>query len=424
MQQSGTLFKASVICLALISARGALAAAPTGASAPAPAYSYSSGIVPIDQRMTYSYDRNGNRQSELDTVIAQNSPGPTILAPPVGIGTSSPSYTLDVIGNGHLNGNSFLLNATPADLFSAPYGLAEGQIVTVSGGGGSNTAYGLRQFLWDNGNGQVQYGWHRKVGGSWSTTPIMTFDLVNGGNVGIGTTSPSAPLTIATGSVTAGNQIYNALLVEPAGGTGGYGNNGASIFLSSETNAGVNPVAGIWSSLTDGGNGGTNYAGALVLGTKNEGTSTPTERMRIDGFGNIGIGTTSPTYLLQVAGTIYATGGAGALSDIRHKDKIKPLADHALDTVAKLRPVSFVWKEPKDDGMKGEQMGFIAQEVEQVLPSVVLTEKNEERTKGLKYNELIAVLTKAVQELKTANDRQEQELQALKTELAAVKALH
>jgi len=402
MQQSGTLFKASVVCLALISAGGALAAAPTGASAPAPAYSYSSGIVPIDQRMTYSYDRNGNRQSELDTVIAQNSPGPTILAPPVGIGTSSPSYTLDVIGNGHLNGNSFLLNATPADLFSAPYGLAEGQIVTVSGGGGSNTGYGLRQFLWDNGNGQVQYGWHRKVGGSWSTTPIMTFDLVNGGNVGIGTANPTASLHVYQGST------YSNILIQSAASAAA-----SALNLQTGSNSGST-----W-QITKRDDGYLNVpVGALEI---NNGAIVP---LVILNNGNVGIGAPAPTYPLQVAGTIYATGGAGALSDIRHKDKIQPLADHALDTVAKLRPVSFVWKEPKDDGMKGEQMGFIAQEVEQVLPSVVLTENNEEKTKGLKYNELIAVLTKAVQELKTANDRQEQELQALKTELAAVKALH
>lgn len=302
----------------LLTAGTAATASPVGAIPSSPTNPFAVDLMPVDQRITYSYDRNGNRSADLETIVAQNSPGPTILAPPVGIGTSSPAYTLDVIGNGHLNGNSFPLNATPADLFSAPYGLASGQIVTATGGDGSNTSYGMRQFFWDNGNGQVQYGWHRKASGSWLTTPIMTFDLVNNGNVGIGTTSPGYPL--------------------------------------------------------------------------------------------------------QVAGTIYATGVAGALSDIRHKGKVAPLGDHALETIGKLRLVSFVWKDPKEDGMKGEQLGFIAQEVEKVLPSAVLTENNAEKTKGLKSNELITVLTKAVQELKAANDRQEQELQTLKTELAAVKA--
>lgn len=72
----------------------------------------------------------------------------------------------------------------------------------------------------------------------------------------------------------------------------------------------------------------------------------------------------------------------------------------------KLRPVTFEWKEPKDDGMKGRQIGSIAQEVEGVLRSVVLTQDNAEKTKGLKYNKLVAVMAKAIQELKKENDRE------------------
>lgn len=114
--------------------------------------------------------------------------------------------------------------------------------------------------------------------------------------------------------------------------------------------------------------------------------------------GYIGIATVSPSYPLHVNGTAYATGAAGALSDIRHKRDVVALDDGALSDVLKLRPVTYFWREPKDGGMRGQQMGFIAQEVERTLPSVVLTEDNVEKTKGLKYNELIALLTKAMQE--------------------------
>ena len=48
-------------------------------------------------------------------------------------------------------------------------------------------------------------------------------------------------------------------------------------------------------------------------------------------------------------------------------------------------------------------LGFIAQEVEEVLPEVILTQDNEEQTKGLKYNALIPILTKAIQEPETQN---------------------
>lgn len=135
--------------------------------------------------------------------------------------------------------------------------------------------------------------------------------------------------------------------------------------------------------------------------------------------GYIGIATTTPGYQLTVSGTAYATGAAGALSDIRHKKNIVLLGDDALQKVLHLRPVSFDWRDPKDAGMQGRQMGFIAQDVEKILPSVVLTEANAEKTKGLKYNELIALLTKAIQEqqaeittLRTGQVRQVRALEA------------
>lgn len=77
----------------------------------------------------------------------------------------------------------------------------------------------------------------------------------------------------------------------------------------------------------------------------------------------VGINTSAPGYQLHVNGTAYATGAAGALSDIRHKKDVATLVDGALDDVMRLRPVRFLWKDPKDDGMKGRQMGFIAQEL-------------------------------------------------------------
>jgi hypothetical protein len=153
--------------------------------------------------------------------------------------------------------------------------------------------------------------------------------------------------------------------------------------------------------------------GGVAIGSYAGANSAPTNGLIVSG--NVGIGTPSPSYLLHVNGTAYAAGAAGALSDIRHKKDVVPLKDGALDNVMKLRPVSFQWKAPKDDGMKGRQMGFIAQEVEKVLPSAVLTQHDAEKTKGLKYNEIVAMLTKAIQE-------QQLEIKALKSEHQADQA--
>lgn len=117
--------------------------------------------------------------------------------------------------------------------------------------------------------------------------------------------------------------------------------------------------------------------------------------------GNVGIRTVSPTFPLHVNGTAFATGAAGALSDERHKTNIEPLS-YGLDIVMQLKPVSFDWKTPTDDGMQGRQIGFIAQDVEQVLPSAVLTYdhgEDEKGLKGLKQSEFTAVAIKAIQEL-------------------------
>jgi len=130
-----------------------------------------------------------------------------------------------------------------------------------------------------------------------------------------------------------------------------------------------------------------------------------TNALFVNTAGNVGIHTSSPTYPLYVNGTAYATGAAGALSDRRHKTDIKPLDVDALDLVAQLKPVTFLWKEPADDAMKGRQIGFIAQDVLPLVPEVVLTQNNTEKTLGLKYDAFIPILTKAIQQQQQEIDR-------------------
>tara|TARA_R100001163_G_C5058638_1_gene195298 strand:+ start:553 stop:2007 length:1455 start_codon:yes stop_codon:yes gene_type:complete len=96
------------------------------------------------------------------------------------------------------------------------------------------------------------------------------------------------------------------------------------------------------------------------------------------------------------------TGNVGfvATSDQRLKENIQPITG-SLDKVLALNPVSFDWK------ANGEhtKAGFVAQEVESVLPEYVATDEDTDKTKGLTggmTGGYIAVLTKALQE---ANDK-------------------
>ena len=81
-------------------------------------------------------------------------------------------------------------------------------------------------------------------------------------------------------------------------------------------------------------------------------------------------------------------------SDERLKDNITDI-DYGLDTVLALRPVSFTWK----DGVSGDSIGFIAQEVLPLIPEVIgeMGEEGEERYTMAK-DQLTAVLVKAIQE--------------------------
>ena len=114
-----------------------------------------------------------------------------------------------------------------------------------------------------------------------------------------------------------------------------------------------------------------------------------------------------------------AIGGNGAsnvqfvtASDERLKENIKPITG-ALDKVLALNPVSFDWKQ------NGEHIkaGFIAQEVEKVLPEYTATEEDEMKTKSLTGGMTagyISVLTKAVQE-------QQEQIETLKAEIKELK---
>ena len=126
---------------------------------------------------------------------------------------------------------------------------------------------------------------------------------------------------------------------------------------------------------------------------------------------------------------IYLQNSPNVSSDARLKKNIQNLS-YGLNTIMKLRPVSYQWKdeiqELPDD--RGVMLGFVAQELLKVVPEVVSTHhyewtdenktsfvKKENQTYGVHYAELIPVLVKAIQE-------QQQQIQELKAEVQRLKA--
>ena len=100
---------------------------------------------------------------------------------------------------------------------------------------------------------------------------------------------------------------------------------------------------------------------------------------------------TALTLDMSAAGAATFNDNVTAYSDERLKDNNETLTD-GLDKVEQLRGVTYTRDER-------ENIGVIAQEVEKILPEIVLTADDEMGTKSVDYSRLTAVLIEAVKDL-------------------------
>jgi hypothetical protein len=110
------------------------------------------------------------------------------------------------------------------------------------------------------------------------------------------------------------------------------------------------------------------------------------------------------------------------VSDGRLKTHVKPVTN-GLDVVKQLKPVYYDWdrSNPKATSFQDKhQVGFIAQDVEKVLPEVV--NKGEDSYRSLEYDKMVAVAIAAIKELyaKIMGVKADQAVMA--REIASVKA--
>ncbi len=184
-------------------------------------------------------------------------------------------------------------------------------------------------------------------------------------------------------------------------------------------------------------NGAGTFSPTIVMGQKASST-TWNERLRISTSGNVGIGTASPGARLDVADTGTTTSAiivprAGAftgttvngmvrynstsnlfefrqngvwvnyttVSDSRLKTNVVPVSStRGLDIVNQLNPVFYDWDKsnPRTETFGDKhQVGFIAQEVEKVLPEVV--DVGEDSYRSVEYGKIVSVVVAAVKEL-------------------------
>ncbi len=243
------------------------------------------------------------------------------------------------------------------------------------------------------------------VGGLGQATERLR--ITANGNVGIGITNPQASLDVAGTVRITPTETWSDVNWRRALDLG----QGEGIIWRRGSEGGVARLIG------------SSQLGDLYIGRANgNGSQTITYDMLVRTDGKVGIGTTSPSHILHVNGIARSTQASFATSsDKRVKQDIVPLSE-GIDTIMRLRPVSYRYKSEYAEGkqgMDGLKRGFVAQEVEAVVPAMV-TQTTEEIGEGrtiedfriLNNGDFTPILVKAVQELKQENDALRDELKA------------
>ncbi|MGB3948800.1 MAG: tail fiber domain-containing protein, partial [Bacteroidia bacterium] len=159
-------------------------------------------------------------------------------------------------------------------------------------------------------------------------------------------------------------------------------------------------------------------AGSLAVGGTYAGTAAPTDGAIIKG--TVGIATSSPstTYKLDVNGTTQCTNNVWT-SDQQFKTDVDSIHS-ALTIIDQLKPKSYFFDTANVYGFNFQstkQYGFIANEIQNVLPELVFTSTKPDEVdtlgnvvhpgityRSLNYIAFIPILTKGIQELQQKND--------------------
>jgi hypothetical protein len=333
----------------------------------------------------------------------------------VGIGTTSPVRTLDVEG---------------------------GEVHSGGGAGGFSFADRDTGVFVNTPNAGQRWVWYAKGGEAHLWSGGNKLNVTPDGKLGVGTETPRNRLAVRASGTSEelmsfedplgvtqwhinqnlnGNKpglnfvetgVADARLFIGAGGKVGIATDTPKGRLTlTGINAGQQGTLTLFSSIADieydGGNDGTfviqNTApnGVTVFQSNRVGIRTATPGARLDVDGDVIIRTD-----LTVNGNFFNP------SDSELKKNVRPV-EGALETLLRLRGVTFEWKEPGEgQRMSGTQLGMIAQEVEKVLPQWVGT--TPAGVKGVTYRGFEALAVEAVRQLKSEADALKAENEALK----------
>lgn len=118
---------------------------------------------------------------------------------------------------------------------------------------------------------------------------------------------------------------------------------------------------------------------------------------------------------------VHAVNGTIQTSDRRLKSNIKA-STYGLKEIMKLEPVTFNWSNNDDAMFSGRKIGFIAQDVQKVIPEVVV-KGGDKGHLGMNYAELVTVVIGATQEQQTEIETLREENETLRSELEEIKTM-
>ena len=228
-------------------------------------------------------------------------------------------------------------------------------------------------------------------------------------NVGVGqlaaTTTTTGVDNTAVGAlalqdnVTGGSNTaigYSSLNDSTGGANVGLGSGSLANLVTGDFNIGIGYLTGQF--LT---------SGSDNIYIANSGVASENSTIRLGGFGQsrafiAGIRNATTGVDDAVGVVIDSNGQLGiASSSARTKFDIQDLPADVPDALARLRPVSFRYKQPFADGSTPIQYGLIAEEVQQVLPQLVALDGKGEPA-SVKYHVLPSLLLAEVQRLQSA----------------------
>jgi len=380
----------------------------------------------------------------------------------VGIGTTTPRGILDVDlnpgGNGHVR--LTISDNLPGDPYNVGASLQDDARIIMSMEEATHHQALVFGDVWPGELTKTMFGIARSndAGATWQPS----FVVQQGGNIGIGTNDPKAELdvvafdgiaTIRLAEETASPNVWeiradqNLPTLPTSRDSLGFwspeGGGGYRLVIEGDGNVGIGTVSPTTKLHVVGpGIGGPTFRMVgdsmtvedsspeivfvdtnddsywTILGqngafyfqqTANNGISW-TRKITFNKDGNVGIGTDSPNVALDVIGSIEYTGTITDVSDDRLKENVVTV-NNALDKIQSINGVYF----NMIDIPEQTEIGFIAQNIQEVMPEAVSVVDFEQGYLGVSYQSIIPVLVEAIKEQQNEIEELKQRLEALES---------